>query len=260
MPPEARIFDVLEAADVELPAHLLEDLEEVAAARRRRVEADGVEILAEGLGHPDRLELLVLQRVDQGDAAHLRVHDLVEGGERLHGVAEEEHEGVGDGARRVGVDQLGRLRDGHAVAAADEGIALDHGGQRRVHAPRPEGDDLALARRALAPGGLGGDAGGLAEEPEERRLVFRPLDVGALDDEHRLMRAEQRPLVHGPDVDREPLEQGRRFLDAGEHPEAPVRLREALQPDLRLDALREAAGAEDLARCGRSRRPTPVPP
>ena len=157
---------------------------------------------------------------------------------------------MGDGARRVGVDQLGRLRDGHAVAAADEGIALDHGGQRRVHAPRPEGDDLALARRALAPGGLGRDAGGLAEEPEERRLVFRPLDVGALDDEHRLMRAEQRPLIHGPDVDREPLEQARRFLDPGEHPEAPVRLREALQPDLRLDALREAAGPEDLHGAG----------
>ena len=147
----------------------------------------------------------------------------------------------------IGVDQLGRLRDGHAVAAADEGVALDHRGQRRMHAPRPEGDHLALARRALAPGGLGGDAGGLAEEPEERRLVLRPLDVGALDDEHRLVRAEERPLVHGPDVDGQALEQApppprcRR----GRRSSSPA-CGKLLSRISALTRLREAAGSQDL--------------
>ncbi len=35
-----------------------------------------------------------------------------------------------DGAHGVGVDQLRGLRHGHAVAAADEGIALDEGMSR----------------------------------------------------------------------------------------------------------------------------------
>src|SRR5690348_17978807 len=52
-----------------------------------------------------------------------------------------------------------------------------HGGERGVHPARPERDDLARARRALAAGGLGGDAGGLAEEAQQRGLVLRPLGV-----------------------------------------------------------------------------------
>ena len=154
---------MLEAPDVQLPPHLLDDAEEVAPAGRRRVQAHRVQILAEGLCHADRLELLVLQGVDEGDAAHLGVDDVVEGLERLHGVAEHEHEGVGNGARGIGFDQLRRFRHGHAVAAAHEGVALDHGGEGRMHAPCSEGDDRAVPRRALAAGGLGGDTRGLAE-------------------------------------------------------------------------------------------------
>src|SRR5262249_60761763 len=110
----------------------------------------------------------------------------------------------------------------------------------------PERDDLAIARRALAPRGLGGDAGGLAEEPQERCFVRRPLDVGALDDEHGLVRTEDRALVHSPYVDGKPLEQCSRFLDPRENAKAPVGLREALETDLRLDALGEALGFQDL--------------
>ena len=69
---------VVEAAKIELPPHLLDDAEEVAPTRRRRVEADGVEIAAEGLGDAEGLELLVLQRVDQRHPADLGVDHLVE--------------------------------------------------------------------------------------------------------------------------------------------------------------------------------------
>ena len=61
-----------------------------------------------------------------------------------------------------------------------------------------------------------------------------------------LLGAEQRPLVHRPDVDRQALEQARGLLDAGQDPERPVGLREALQADLGLDVLVEALGAKDL--------------
>ena len=182
---------MLEAAEVQLPAHLLEDAEEVAAAGGRRVQPDRVEILAQRLRHPDGLELLVLQGVDEGHPPHLGIHHLVEGAQRLHGVAEHEHEGVGDGAHGIGVDELGGLGHRHPVAAADEGVALDHGRQRGMHAARPEGDHLPLARRPLAARRLGGDAGGLAEEAEQRGLVLRPVEVVPLDHQHRLVRARR---------------------------------------------------------------------
>src|SRR5581483_5602684 len=161
---------VLEAAEVELPAHLLEDAVEVAPPRRRRVEPDRVEIAPEGLGDPDGLELLVLQGVDQRDPPHLGIHHRVERPERLHGVADHQHERVRDRAHRVGVDQLRRLRHRDAVAAAHERVPLDHRREPRVHPPGPEADDLALPGRLLAPRRLGRDPGGLAEQPEERGL------------------------------------------------------------------------------------------
>ena len=130
---------VLEAAVVELPAHLLEDAVEVAAPRRRRVEPDGVEVPAERLGHPDRLELLVLEGVDQRHPADLGIDHVVEGPERLHGVPDHQDQRVGDRAHRIGIDQLGRLRHGHAVAPADERVPLDHRGERR---------DASAARRS----------------------------------------------------------------------------------------------------------------
>src|SRR5262249_57159147 len=51
-----------------------------------------------------------------------------------------------------------------------------------------------------------------------------------------------------PYVDGKPLEQCSRFLDPRENAEAPVGLREALETDLRLDALGEALGFQDLDR------------
>jgi len=79
---------------------------------------------------------------------------------------------MGNGARGIGVDQLGRLVNGDAVAATDEGIPLDHGASGRCIAPGSEGDDLAFAGGALAASRLGRDARGLAEQAEERRLVL----------------------------------------------------------------------------------------
>jgi hypothetical protein len=120
-------------------------------------------------------------------------------------------------------------------------------GQRRVHAPGAERDHLALARRLLAARGLRGDARGLAEQTEEGGLVLRPLHVGALDDEHRLIGGEQRALVHGAHVDRHAVEQRRHLLDAGEHAPLPV-FGEALEVDLGLHALAIAPVGQDLHR------------
>ncbi len=237
---------MLVAAQVELPANLFQDPEEVAAARGRRVEAHRVEITTQRLGHPDRLELLVLQGVDQGHPAHLGIDHLVEGPQRFHRVAEEQHQRVRNGAHRIRIDELGGLRHRDPVAAAHERVALDHRREGRVHAARPEGDHLARARRALAAGRLRRDAGGLAEEAQQRRLVLRPLRVDALDEEHGVFGPEQRALVHGPDVHRQPVQQRGRLLDAGEDAEGPVGLGEALEPDLGLDPLVETAGAQDL--------------
>src|SRR5262249_57081930 len=99
---------------------------------------------------------------------------------------------------RVSVDQLGRFGDRDTVAAPDEGVALDHRRERGVHTPRPERDNLSLARGLLATSRLGGDARGLAEETEQRRLVLRPLDIRALDAHHRLIRLEENTPLHRP--------------------------------------------------------------
>src|SRR5262249_17932732 len=57
---------------------------------------------------------------------------------------------------------------------------------------------------------------------------------------------EQGPLVHGPGVHGEPLEERRDLLDAGEDAESPVGLGEALEPDLGLDALSDVSRVQDL--------------
>src|SRR5881628_3309049 len=50
-------------------------------------------------------------------------------------------------------------------------------------------------------------------EAWQRGLVLRPLDVGALEDEHGLIGREQRALVHRAHGDRHALEQRGRLLD-----------------------------------------------
>ena len=150
----------------------------------------------------------------------------------------------------VGVDQLGRLGDGHAVAPPDEGVALDHGRQGRVHPARAERDHLAVAGRPFAPRRLGSDAGGLAEETEQGRLVLGPLDIRSLDHHDRLIGAEDGALVHRPHVHGQAFEQPGRLLDTGEDPERPVRLGEALEANLGLDARVESSRRQDLDRAG----------
>src|SRR5206468_7818182 len=62
---------------------------------------------------------------------------------------------------------------------------------------------------------------------------------------HRLVRLEDNTLVHRPHVHRLALEQGRRFLDAGQNPPLPV-LGKRLQIDLGLDPLAVTAMGKDL--------------
>src|SRR3989454_12360461 len=110
-----------------------------------------------------------------------------------------------------------------------------------------ERDHLAVSRGLLAARRFGRDPRGLAEQAEEGRLVLGPLDVGALDAEHRLEGLEHGPFVHRPDVHRHALEERPGLLDAGEDAPAPV-LGQALQIDLRLHALLVPAVGEDLDR------------
>src|SRR3989475_7055445 len=240
---------VTEPAQLELPPDFFEDAIEVAASRRGRVQPDRVEVLAERLGDADRLELLVLQRVDEGDATHLRVDDRVERPERFHRVADHEDQRVRNRPHGIGVDQLGRLRHRDAVAPADERVALDHRRQRRMHATRAEGDHLPLTRRLLAARRLRGDTGRLGQEAEQRRLVLRPLDVRALDAEDGLVGLEDRALVHRPHVHRLALEQRRDLLDAGQDAPRPV-LGKALEVHLGLHALAIVAMLQDLDGAG----------
>src|SRR5207244_4067848 len=164
---------VTKTAEAELPTDLLDDPVKVAPARRGRVEPHRVEVLAERLRHADRLELLVLQGVDQGDAADFGIDDVVKGLERFHRVTDHQDERVWDRAGRIRVDQLRGLRDGDAVAATDERIPLDHRRERRVHPAGAERDHLAVARGLLAARRLGRDPGRLTEKAEPGRLVLR---------------------------------------------------------------------------------------
>src|SRR5258706_15284769 len=114
---------------------------------------------------------------------------------------------------------------------------------------RAERDHLSLARRLLAARGLRRDAGRLAQEAEQRRLVLRPLDVRALDAEDGLVGLEDRALVHRRHVDRLALEQRRDLFDAGEDAPLPV-LGKALEVHLGLDALAIVSMLQDLNGAG----------
>ena len=65
-------LDVLEARLVEPGPDLVDEVGGDPAALRRRVEPDAVQPVAEGVGDPQRLLGLVLERVDEDDPRHVR--------------------------------------------------------------------------------------------------------------------------------------------------------------------------------------------
>jgi hypothetical protein len=69
---------VLEAFQVQPGADLLDQVGGDPAPLRRRVEADPVQPVAEGVGDPERLLGLVLERVDQDDPGDVRLEVAVE--------------------------------------------------------------------------------------------------------------------------------------------------------------------------------------
>ncbi len=60
-------IDVLAASSVEFPAHLPDDVSEVAAPGTRGVDPNAVQVLAERLGGEQALAFLVPEGVDQRD-------------------------------------------------------------------------------------------------------------------------------------------------------------------------------------------------
>ena len=93
-------LDVAEALLVEPRAHLAHKVRRHPAALRRRIEADAVEAVAESLRDAQRLLGLVVERVDEDDARHVRRHVAIEGLGGLDRVAEDQHQRVGHRARR----------------------------------------------------------------------------------------------------------------------------------------------------------------
>src|SRR5215211_4950765 len=84
------------------------------------------------------------------------------------------------------------------VAAAKVGSSLYHGCDRRVHPPRPEGDDRPLARGEPAAGSPRRHPRSLAQKAEDRRLVLGEGAVGTGEHQHRFVGAADRTLWHRP--------------------------------------------------------------
>ena len=98
---------VREAGLVEPGPHLGDERRGDPAALRRGVEADAVQPVAEGVGDAQRLLGLVLERVHEHDPRHVRGHVAVERLGGPHGVAEDQHQRVGHGARGVEAGEPG---------------------------------------------------------------------------------------------------------------------------------------------------------
>ena len=86
---------MVEAGLVESRPDLMDEVGGHPAALGGRVEADAVQPVAEGVGDPERLLGLVLERVDEDDPRHVGLEVPVEGEGCLDRVAEDKDERMG---------------------------------------------------------------------------------------------------------------------------------------------------------------------
>ena len=140
-PPEIDDPDVLVALLVEPCPHLVHQVGRDPAALRRRVQPDAVQLVAQGVRHPQRLLGLVLERVDEHDPRHVRPEVAIERQRRLDRVAEDQHQRVGHrpGRRETGQPRPGGRRRADA-AAHDRGV-IEHVGDVGVDVAGAEADD-----------------------------------------------------------------------------------------------------------------------
>ena len=190
IPPETTIFTCRMAGEVEPGADLLHEVGRHPSALARRVEPNAPEPVAERLGHPQRLLGLVLERVDEDDARHLRVDVAVEGLGGAHRVAEDEDEGVG---HRPGRGQAGKPssgRRGRADAATHDARVVHLVGDARMDVARAESDDRDRGRGVDDPPCGGRPAGAGGHDAEDRRLVQAEGRVAGADPHDDLLRPE----------------------------------------------------------------------
>src|SRR5215212_9329282 len=240
-------LDVLEAVAVELPAGLQDEVPEVAAAVTGGIEPDSVDRVRDGSGGQERPELLVVEGVYEDRARDVFSDHLVEGAGGFRGRAQDEDEGVGDGAGRGDPQPFGGEFDGDPVAATEVSSPLYHGRDRGVHPARPEGDQGTLARRHLAARRPGSHPRGFAEEAQDGRFVLGKGAVGPGERQNRLVGVADRALRHGSYLGLYPFQQPGYLVEAGD--DEPILLVGGLVRNLYVDrGVFEPAGAQDFHR------------
>ncbi len=180
---------------VEPSPYLLHQLRRHAATLRRRVEPDAPQPVAQRRGDAQCFLRLVLERVDERDAWHVRVDMPVEGFERAHGVAEDEDERVRHRAGRGQARQArARRRRRTDAAAHDAGVVhlVRHAG---VNVTRAEADHRDRCRGIHDPACGGGPAGAAGQDAEDRGLVQAIGAVAGGDAHHHLLRREAVAVV-----------------------------------------------------------------
>src|SRR5215216_1232685 len=238
---------VLESVAVELPAHLLHQVPKVAAAVTGGIEPDGGDRVRDGAGGDEGAELLVVEGVDEDRARYLGVYDLVEGPRGLGGRAQDEDQGVGEGAGGGDAEPPGGELHRDPVAAAEVGGPLYHGRDRGVHPPRPEGDDRSLARGEPASGGPRRHPRSLAQKAQDRSLVLGEGAVGTGEGQHRLVGAADRTLRDRPRLRLGSLQKPGHLVQAGDY--EPFVGIGGLVGDLGVNRrVFETSGAQDLHR------------
>src|SRR4030043_1369413 len=115
------------------------------------------------------------------------------------------------------MDHLGILDDGNTITPPDEGIPFHHRCNCRMDPPRPETDNPPVSRRLFTAGRLGGYAGSLAEETQDRCLEEAEFRIHPFDLHNRLVSPEDCPLPHCPPFDGEVFEEIDRLFNPSQH-------------------------------------------
>src|SRR5256712_1289489 len=215
------------AAEVQLPTDFSDDRGEVAAARGRRVESDAREVRNRFDGH-QRLRLLVVVCVDEGDARNLRFEILVDRRECFSRSAHHNDEGVGHRADRGDTEEVGAQGRRDRVEPADRDGTFDERRDPGMHATDAERQNLLSVRELSDPRRFRRDAARLTDHPEDRRLVQRPLFVRTFEDHDGdrdasvRLRWEDAAFGEGPQAHTLSLQKMDDLLEAAEDPPWPL--------------------------------------
>ena len=162
-----------------------------AATLGGRVETNAVQPIAERVGDAQRLLGLVVERVDEDDARHVRGHVAVERLGRLDRVAKDEHERV---RHRAGWGEAGEARARGrrcADAAADDRRVVERVGHLGMDVARAERDDRLRRGRVHALARSRCPAGRLGHDPEQCGLEQAEGAVSRANAQHDFLGRDQ---------------------------------------------------------------------